>query len=295
LLALLFGVTTLLFFALRATGDPIVVLAGSDASPEQIELIRAEYGFDKPLIVQYARYLANVAQLEFGVSLATGQPAFAMVLERLPATLLLAVLGLGATILLAVPLGAWLGFRPRAAARRCVAGLVYIFQGIPGFVVALILIHVFVVQLMWLPSLGYRDIVNWILPAIALASFLAPKLIRVIAANVTETMREDYIQTAKAAGAPESEVLLKYALPNALLGAAALIGAQFALLISGAVIIEVLFLWPGIGLLLLKSTLTLDFPVVQAFAFVVAVLIFVVNSLVDLLFRRLDPRLEGAP
>lgn len=294
LFVLLVSVSTLLFFALRLAGDPTLIMAGADATPEQLAAIRAQYGFDKSLAEQYLRYMGSLAQLDFGASLATGQSALTMVLVKLPATLLLAGLGLLTTVAVALPVGAFLGFRPDTPGRRLVALVVYFFQGVPGFVLALLLIQVFVVQLGLLPSFGYADPRTWILPSIALASFLAPKLTRVFAANVSEAMREDYIRTAQAMGATPAEILWKEALPNALLGAASLLSVQFASLISGVVIIEVLFLWQGIGWQLLQSTLALDFPVIQAFAVVVAVLVFVINTGTDLLLALIDPRLQDA-
>ncbi len=294
LLVLLVSVSTLLFFALRLAGDPTVVMAGSDATEAQLAAIRAQYGFDKSLPEQYLRYMASLARLDFGASLATGQSALGMILVKLPATLLLASLGFITTVAIAFPVGAFLGFRPDSAGRRLVALLVYVFQGVPGFVLALLLIQVFVVQLGLLPSFGYADPRTWILPSIALASFLAPKLCRVFAANVSEAMREDYIRRARAMGATPKEILWKEALPNALLGAASLLSVQFATLISGVVIIEVLFVWPGVGWQLLQSTLALDFPVIQAFAVVVAVLVFAINTATDLLLTVIDPRLREA-
>jgi peptide/nickel transport system permease protein len=167
-----------------------------------------------------------------------------------------------------------------------------VLQGVPGFVITLLLIQIFAVSLLWLPSTGYGGTLSWVLPVAGLASFLAPKLARVIAANVGEAMREDYIRTARAIGASEREVLWRHALPNALLGAAALIGAQFAFLLGGSVVTESIFSWPGLGWHLLKSTQTLDFPVVQAIAVFIAVLVFTVTALTDLSFRLLDPRLR---
>lgn len=292
---LLFGIATVVFFALRAAGDPIVVLAGENASPEMVEALRERYGFDHPLLLQYLYYIANILRLEFGTSLATGRPALFYVLEQVPATLLLAVLGMAVTLLVSIPVGAWLGAEPDRPGRRLASGVVFFAQGLPGFVTALILIQIFVVQLMWLPSLGLADPRAWVLPAVSLASFLAPKLIRVIAANVSEAMRQEYVRTARSIGASPRSILWREALPNAILGAVALIGAQFAFLFGGAVIIEVLFLWPGIGLLLFRSAQTLDFPVLQAITFVVAVLVFAVNALADLLFRVVDPRVGGPP
>lgn len=290
-MVLLLGITTLMFFALRAAGDPIIVMAGENASPEMIELLRQQYGFDQPIFLQYLYYLGNVLQLDFGASLATGEAALQYVLEMLPATILLAFLGMSVTVLVSVPVGAWLGSNPDRASARFVSALVIFAQGLPGFVTALILIQIFVVQLMWLPSLGHADIRTWILPSISLASFLAPKMIRLIAANVSEAMRQEYIRTARSIGSSARAILWRDAFPNAILGTVALISAQFSFLIAGAVIIEVLFLWPGIGLLLFQSAQTLDFPVLQAIAFVIAVLVFFVNALTNLVFRLIDPRI----
>ncbi len=291
---LLLGITTLMFFALRAAGDPIIVMAGENAGPEMIEALRQQYGFDQPLILQYLYYLGNVLRLDFGASLASGQAALPYVLKQLPATLLLAFLGMTVTIAVSVPVGVWLGARPDRVSSRIIAALVVFAQGLPGFVTALILIQVFVVQLMWLPSLGHADVRTWILPSLSLASFLAPKLIRVIAANISEAMRQEYIRTARSIGSSARSVLWREAFPNAILGTVALISAQFAFLFAGAVIIEVLFLWPGIGLLLFDSAQALDFPVLQAIAFVVAVLVFFVNALTNFIFQVIDPRIGEA-
>lgn len=294
LAVLLFMVTTLLFFMLRLAGDPALVLAGNDATPEQLEAIRAQYGLDKPLFIQYLNYMGNLLQGDFGKSLASGEPAMGKVLTMLPATLLIAGLAMATSICIAIPLGAWLGFRPERADRRAVSSVIFVFQGVPGFVSALIFIQVFAVNLRWLPSLGmdYGNVKTWILPSCSLAWFLMPSLTRVVAANTAEAMREDYIRTARAGGAPGYSLLWRHALPNALLGAAALIGTQFAFLVGGAVITETIFAWPGIGWLLIESTQTLDFPVVQALAFTIAILVFSVNALTDLSFQYLDPRLR---
>ena len=294
LAVLLFMVTTLLFFMLRLAGDPALVLAGNDATPEQLEAIRAQYGLDKPLAIQYLNYMGNLIQGDFGKSLASGEPAMGKVLTMLPATLLIAGLAMGFSICVAIPLGAWLGFTPERMDRRGISGIIFVCQGVPGFVTALIFIQVFAVNLRWLPSLGmdYGNVKTWILPSASLAWFLMPSLTRVVAANTAEAMREDYIRTARAGGAPGYSLLWRHALPNALLGAAALIGTQFAFLMGGAVITETIFAWPGIGWLLIESTQTLDFPVVQALAFCISVLVFTVNAVTDLSFQYLDPRLR---
>jgi len=296
LLLLLFTISTVLFFLLRQAGDPAYVLAGATATPEQIEAIREQFGLDRPLFAQYLSYLWNLLHLDFGESLLTGDSALLTVLERLPRTLQLALMAIALSIVVAIPTGAWLGSRPGQPGRRVVSGLVFVLQGSPGFVLALLLIQLFAVELMWLPSLGYgaADWKTWVLPTLSLAMFSAPSLTRVVAANVAEAMREDYIRTGRAYGATPQELLWRHALPNALLGAAALVGVQFAALLSGSAVIETIYGWPGLGSLLLESVQTLDFPVLQCEVFTIALLVFGVNLLTDALFRVLDPRLRSA-
>ncbi|MCC6008576.1 MAG: ABC transporter permease [Rhodobacteraceae bacterium] len=292
LAVLLFAITTLLFFLLRLGGDPAMIMAGDEADPEVVALIRARYGLDQPLIVQYLRYLGAMLTLDFGESLRASRSALGLVLERLWSTLLLALLALLITAVLSIPLGAWLGYRPDSGDRKAVNAVVFVLQGIPGYIAGLLLIQLFVVELRWLTSIGNQGISSWILPSLTLASFLVPKMVRVISANVSEAMREDYIRTARATGASGPELLLRHALPNALLGATALIGTQFAFLMSGSLITEVIFAWPGFGALLVASVTRLDFPVVQAAVFVIAVLVFLVNAGTDILFNLIDPRLR---
>ena len=282
----------MLFFLLRVSGDPAAVLAGEEADPAQVARISERYGLDQPLVVQYVRYLGAMATLDFGISLRGQTDALALVLERLGSTLLLALLALAITALLSIPLGAWLGFKPDAGSRKGVNTIVFILQGVPGYIVGLLLIQLFVVELRWLTSIGNQGPTSWILPALTLASFLVPKMVRVVATNVAEAMGEDYIRTARAAGASQGELLLRHALPNALLGATALIGTQFAFLMSGSLITEVIFAWPGFGALLISSVEQLDFPVVQAAVFVIALLVSLVNAATDLLFSVIDPRLK---
>ena len=294
LLVLLLSISTLLFFLLRLSGDPAAVLAGEEADAETVALISARYGFDEPLFIQYLRYLSAMVSLDFGNSLIGQIDALTMVLERLGSTLLLALLALVITALMSIPLGAWLGFRPAAQSRKWSNAVVFILQGIPGFIVGLLLIQFFVVELRWLTSIGNQGPSSWILPALTLASFLMPKMVRIIAANTSEAMAEDYIRTARATGASDGDLLMRHALPNALLGATALIGTQFAFLMSGSLITEVIFAWPGFGALLVSSVERLDFPVVQAAVFVIAILVSLVNALTDIAFSLIDPRLRSA-
>ncbi len=294
LVFLLLAVSTALFFLLRAAGDPAYVIAGMGATPEQLAAVREQYGLDAPLWQQFLVHGRSMLTLDFGDSIATGDPAMSLVLERLPHTLQLALMAMALSLLIAIPLGTWLGARPQQPLRRLASGVVFVLQGSPGFVLALLLIQLFAVELLWLPSVGYdaRNWQTWVLPTISLAMFSAPSLIRVLAANIRETLQEDYVRTALAFGAPTRTVLWRHVLPNALLGVAALAGVQFAGLLSGSAVIETIYGWPGLGSLLLESVSSLDFPVVQAEVFVIALLVFVVNACTDLLFKVLDPRLR---
>ncbi|MBM3525382.1 MAG: ABC transporter permease [Alphaproteobacteria bacterium] len=294
-LAVLLGfITTLLFFLLRFAGDPATLIAGENASPEELAELRAHLGMDRSMIVQFLAYAGAVLRLDFGRSLAADLPALGLVAERLGDTMLLAVLAIVLTAAIAVPLGTWLVARPGRGTRPLIAGGVFVAQGIPGYIAGLLFIQLFAVELGWLPSIGREAPFAWVLPTATLAAFLAPKLTRVVAANVAEAMREDYIRTAAALGASDAAILWRHALPNALLGATALLGTQFAFLLAGALTTEVIFAWPGLGRLLVTSVQVLDFPVVQATVFVVAILVFAVNALTDVLVTLLDPRLRGA-
>lgn len=285
--------TTILFFLLRLAGDPAVVLAGADATDEQLQAVRAEYGFDRSVVVQYAVHFRNLLTLEFGNSLADGTPALAKALTAFPASVLLAGLAMAIACACAVPLGVWLGARRGGAGRGAVRGLLFALQGFPGFVVALILVQVFAIELMWMPALGYGGPKTWILPAVSVASFLMPKLARMVEANVSTALQSAYVRTARAIGASDFEILWRHALPNALLGATALVGAQLAFVVTGLVIIETMFAWPGLGWLLVQSTTNLDFPVVQAITLLTVVTVFAINAVTELSQHLLDPRLRS--
>ncbi|WP_433359679.1 ABC transporter permease [Streptosporangium sp. CA-115845] len=289
---LIMVVSTALFFLLRLTGDPARILAGEDSSPETLEQVRAQYGLDRPLVVQYAAFIGNMLLLDFGSSLSTGEPALDLVLRQLPPTLELAALATIVNMLIAIPIGSWLGARPQTGPRRLMNGLTSVAQGIPAYIVGLLLIQIFAVWLGVLPSVSGGGGLEWILPSLTLAAFLSPQLIRVSAANVSESMNQDYVRTARATGAGPATLLVRHVLPNALLATTALLGAQFAYMMSGSMITEFLFSWPGLGLLLVNSVTHLDFPVVQASVCVVALLVFAVNVVMDSIFQIADPRLR---
>lgn len=293
LVALLLAVSTLLFLLLRLSADPAVVLAGEGASPGQVRAVAHAYGLDQPLWQQYATFIGDALRLRFGDSPVHHVAALDLVLQRLPATLALAGAAMALNVVVAVALGVWLGFRPERAARRAALVLVLAGQGVPAFVVGLVLIQVFAVSLRLLPSIGADRPASLVLPAVTLAWFLAPRVARVTAASVDAAMREAWVRTARAMGATSRELLWRHVLPNSLLATLALLGVQFAFLLSGSLVIESLFAWPGLGQLLVESVRTVDFPVVEAAVFVIAVLVFGASALVDVLLPAVDPRLRS--
>ncbi|HTI67851.1 MAG TPA: ABC transporter permease [Caulobacteraceae bacterium] len=289
----LIATTTVLFFLIRLTGDPAVVIAGEGATPAQIAEVSAAYGFDKSLVQQYLIYLWKLLHLDFGTSLADGQPALGKALAAYPATLALAAMAIALNVAVSLPLGAWLG-QSRGTGAKGVRVVLTVMQGFPGFVFALLLVNVFAVGLEWLPSVGYGGPETWILPTVSVVSFLAPKLTRVVEANTQAALGSNFVRTARSIGASEGEILRRHVLPNALLGAVALIGSEIAFMLTGLVIIETIFAWPGIGWLLVRSTLNLDFPVVQAVAFLMVIGVFLTNAATEAVQALLDPRLRTA-
>lgn len=294
LAALLFVILTILFFLVRITGDPAFILAGDYADQATLDAIRAKYGLDRSLVEQYLLFWSNALQLDFGESLSNRRPALDLVWERIPATLVLAATGMLANLVIAIPLGTFLGTSKLRPLRRSFGLAIFLAQGIPGYVAGLLLIQFLSVELGWFPSTGNIGTLSWVLPSLTVAAFLTPKLVRVISVNVAENLDEEFVTMARAQGSSYYSLVVRHALPNALLGATALVGAQLATLLNGIVITETIFGWPGVGRLLLDSVLFLDFPVVQAIVLVITVLVFVSNAVADKALEVIDPRLRGA-
>jgi len=294
---LLLATLTLLFFLVRLAGDPALILSGESSDAAVLAEIRSSLGLDQPLYRQYLIFLWQAVQLDLGTSWVSGQDALSLALERLAPTLTLAAAAIVLHLSLSVPLGAFLGAtrsstKPIGKAARSLDGLILLAQGIPGYVVALMLIQWFAVEWQIFPSTGSDGATSLVLPALTITAFLAPKLIRVLAVNVSDALQDDYAVMARAQGARETTVVVSHALPNALLGATALIGTQIANLVNGIIITETIFGWPGMGRLLLDSVLLLDFPVVQAVVLVTTTLVFMANQLADYAIRRVDPRIR---
>jgi len=292
--AVLCGVVSVTFILLHLAGDPIAGLIPPGASPQLESQIRTAYGLDRPLPEQYLDFLGRAMRGGFGNSWRQGRPALGAVLERLPATLMLTFVASA----LAVTIGCLLGVT--AAARLgsfwdvVARGTALLGQVVPAFWLGTMLILLFAVDLQWLPSSGLEGPGGLILPAISLAAFPAATLTRLLRASMIETLGADYIRTARAKGLSRSRILVGHALRNAALPALAFTGLQVGFLLGGAVIVEGVFAYPGIGGLALDAVATRDIPLVEAFVWVVAVMILVVNILIDALTILLDPRLREA-
>lgn len=287
------GVATAVFAILHLSGDPLAALLPPGSSPEQEAALRAHYGLDQSLPAQYARFVSSALRGDFGDSWRTRQPALGMVLERLPSTLELAGIALAFTLAIGITVGVtaaghrggWVDF---AALAGSAAG-----QSIPSFVLGTLLILLVAVRLDWLPASGGEGWKSVILPAITLAAWPAAITVRLVRDAMLEVGRADYIRTAQAKGLRERTITLRHALPNALLPAIAWTGVQAGFLVAGAVTVEWVFAYPGIGQLALQSVGSRDIPVVLAFVIVAATLIVLVETAADLLVAWLDPSLRS--
>lgn len=286
----LLGVTLITFLLLRLTGDPARVVLGQLASDEAIQQFNREHGLDRPWPEQYVAFLWKALQGDLGQSLRYEQSNFSILLERVPATLRLAGASLILTFVIGLPLGIIAALRRDTTVDYLARGLVLLAQGIPNFFLAILLILFFGVYLGWLPT-GSDSFKHLILPAFVLSFVQLPLTVRVTRSAVLDIIGQSYIRTARSKGLPERLVLVRHVLRNAALPILTILGVQVALLMSGAVVTETVFSWPGIGRLIVSAILARDFPLVQSIVFVIAMAVVVVNFLVDILYGILDPRI----
>lgn len=288
----LLAISTILFFLLRLSGDPAALLLGPDATPRQVAQLRSAMGLDEPLIVQYVRFTWGVMRLQFGDSLVAQRDALGMVWDALPNTLLLGGAGLALGLLVAVPLGIYSALRRGSVSSVVAMLLAVVGQSMPSFWLAIMLVLIFAVYLRWLPSFGTGTIRHLVLPAVTLSAFVMARHARLIRSGLLEVLGEDYIRTARAKGVPARLVVTRHALRNALIPVVTVLAIDISLLVSGTVVIETVFSWPGMGRQMINAVGSRDYPVVQATVFVVALLVLAINFGVDLLYRYLDPRIR---
>jgi len=286
------GVVTLAFVALRLSGDPAATMLPGDASVDELRDLRHALGLDRPLHVQYVAFLGSAVRGDFGDSFRHQQPAFGLVLERLPATLELAFAALLLAVAVALPLGIVAAIYRGRAVDMLAMGFAVVGQATPYFWMGIMLILVVSVELGWLPTSGRGGWPHLILPAVTLGTHFAASLARLTRTSMLEVLGQNFVTTARAKGLGEPRVVLAHALKNAAVPVVTLIGLQFGTLLGGAVVTETIFAWPGVGRLAVQSIFVRDCPVVQAGVLVLALVFVAINLAVDLLYGTLDPRIR---
>lgn len=280
------------FFLVRMTGDPVGLYLPVDASDAAREEMRARLGLDRPLLVQFFDYMRGLLRLDFGTSLWHNRPAMEVVLEALPKTLALGAIALLLAFVLALVVGVVAASRPGGVLDRVINVLSQATASMPDFWLGLMCVLIFAVQLRVLPTSGYGGFNYWVLPVICLAARPFGMLVQIVRGSMIEALNASYVRTARAKGALEGRVGFVHALRNALLPAVTVTGDLAAQFAGGGGVVEVVFGFPGIGKLLIDGILKRDFAIVQASVFAVAVVIFLVNILVDMLYAAIDPRVS---
>lgn len=286
------GVITAAFFLVRLAGDPAVLQLSAEASAEDIARVRESLGLDRPLIIQYLDFIWRVLHGDFGVSLRQNVPAMELVLERVPATLELALTSFVIGIGLAFVFGIMMRMTGSRTLRQVIMWIALGRQAIPIFSFGLLMILIFSVWLKWLPSLGRGTLAHLVLPALTLGTYELALYLRLFNASLATEQRQDYVRTAYAKGQGKIQVLLGHMLPNALLPLVTVAGINLGLLLGGTVVTETVFSWPGVGRLIVQSVSQRDFPVIIAGVFLISLMFVVINLIVDVLYGLLDPRVR---
>ncbi len=286
-------VVTFAFVVLRLSADPAQVILGPEASPEMIAVFRKAWGLDEPIWVQYLDYFRAILRGDLGISMRDGRPAIELVAERIPATLALTIPALMIKIGIGVPAGIWASLHRGTIVDRAVMGLAVAGFTVPSFVLGLTLVLIFSVWLGWLPSGGQDSWVHAILPIVTMGVGGAAILARFTRSAMLEVLGQPFIRTASAKGVPWGRVIRGHALPNAAIPTVTMIGFMVGTLMAGAVVVESVFSWPGVGRLLVVAVSHRDLAVVQCILLVVAATMVTSNFVVDFLYGFLDPRLRS--
>ena len=301
-------VALIAFMLFQFVGDPVSQILGQDATTEQVAEVRAALGLDQPVWVQFGHFLYNAVQGEFGMSLRQGTPVATLIAERFPATLELALVAALLALLIGIPLGVYTALRRGSALAQMFMTLSLLGVSLPTFLIGIVLILIFSVQLGWFPSFGRGEVVQiggwstglltaqgWhhlVLPAITLAIFQLTLIMRLVRAEMLEVLRTDYIKFARARGLSNRAIHFGHALKNTLVPVMTITGLQLGGLIAFAIITETVFQWPGMGLLFIQAVTFADIPVMAAYLCLIALIFVVINLVVDLLYFVVDPRLR---
>lgn len=285
-------VVTFAFVVLRMSGDPSLLIMGPEAPPEVVAAFRKAWGLDQPIWVQYLDYFGAIARGELGRSMRDGRPAISLVAERIPATLALTLPALAIKLVIGIPAGILAALRRDSAIDRAVMAVAVAGFTVPSFVLGLVLVLVFSVKLGWLPSGGQGTWRHAILPVLTMGIGGAAILARFTRSAMLEVLGQSFIRTASAKGVPWRRVVAGHALPNAAIPTVTIVGFMVGTLIAGAVVVESVFAWPGIGRLLVVAVANRDLAVVQCILLLVAATMVTSNLVVDILYGFLDPRLR---
>jgi len=285
-------IVTLVFLMLFVIGDPVALMLGDDATPEQIATMRSALGLDRPLWEQYITYLSNLLRGDFGTSYRYGLPAMPIVLERLPATLTLALSSLALAVVVAVPLGIWSAVRRGRKVDVVISTVAVVGKAMPTFWLGIMLVLLLAVTWRIFPVSGSGSWYHLVLPTLALGVATIAEITRLVRSSMLDTLNQDYIRTARGKGLSEGTILYRHALRNVFVPVTSIIVLQLAGLLNGAVVTEAVFAWPGLGQLLVSAVTTRDMALVQSAVFVIAVLVIAANLISDVLFKISDRRIQ---
>ena len=294
LIPILLGVTFIVFSIMSLTpGDPARLILGQKAPQEAVDQLNHELGFDKPFLIRFVNYVKNAVQGDFGKSYRTDRPVFEEIFSRFPTTLKLAIFGVITSVILGIPLGILSAVKQYSAVDVISTVAAMFMAAIPGFWLGLMMILLFSLKLGWLPSNGVGSLAHFVMPTITLAVPSAAGILRLTRSTMLETIRQDYIRTARAKGAAEKTVIWKHSLKNALLPVITVVGMNFGYLLGGTILIEAVFSMPGIGSLMITAIRMKDIPQVMAAVIFLAALFCIIMLLVDLLYAYIDPRIRA--
>jgi len=288
----LLGVATIVFFITRLTGDPVAILLPADATIEMVREMTERLGLDKPLGTQYRIFMGDLLRGDLGTSIRYREGTFMLIMERMPATLMLAGSAMFIALIVAIPLGILAALRQGSAADRLLMAVSVLGQAMPVFWIGILMIMFFSLNLRWFPTGGFGGLRHLVLPAIALGIRFMAITARLLRSSLIEVMGTDFIRTSRAKGLKEKAVVIKHALRNSMLPVVTVIGLQMGNLLGGSVVTETVFAWPGVGQMLIQAITHRDFPLVQASIILLAGVFVLINLLVDIIYVFIDPRIS---
>jgi peptide/nickel transport system permease protein len=308
-LAVMLVVGFIAFSLFQFVGDPVLAMVGQDATPAEIQSLRQDLGLDKPFYVQFAKFVENAVQGEFGISYRQGRKVSTLLKERIPATLELSFAAAVLALAIGIPMGVYTALKRKGVLSNILLGVSLIGVSLPTFLIGILLILVFAVALKWLPSYGRGDVIaigGWtsglftidglkhlVLPSITLCLFQLTLIMRLVRSEMLEVLRTDYIKFARARGLSDRAIHFGHALKNTLVPVITIAGLQIGAIIAFALITETVFQWPGTGLLFIQAVATADIPIMSAYLCLIALVFVVINLIVDLLYFAVDPRLRA--